>query len=141
MPESIIAEQLIQDYRDTEYRVAGEAPFVLRIGEVSEPLRDLYRQNGCDCATYVTAHNPHSRNVGALSNTESHLRLAGELKARSLHFIEGVGVGRGGRWPGEPSFLVLALALEAARTLGCKYQQNAIVWCGQDAVPQLVLLQ
>jgi hypothetical protein len=44
------------------------------------------------------------------------------------------------RQPGEPSFLAFGLALEASKTLGKAYEQNAIIWCGADAVPNLVLL-
>lgn len=36
--------------------------------------------------------------------------------------------------------LVLGLALEAAKSLGNAYEQNAVIWCGADAVPNLVLL-
>jgi hypothetical protein len=32
------------------------------------------------------------------------------------------------------------LALEAAKTSGTRMEQNAIVWSGADAVPQLILL-
>jgi hypothetical protein len=37
--------------------------------------------------------------------------------------------------------LILGLDLEAARTLGNRMEQNAIVWIGADAVPELVLLK
>ena len=32
------------------------------------------------------------------------------------------------------------MGLEEAKVLGCRYEQNAVVWCGVDAVPQLILL-
>jgi hypothetical protein len=35
---------------------------------------------------------------------------------------------------------VLGLALEAAKSLGRRHEQNAVVWSGPDAVPQLVML-
>jgi hypothetical protein len=35
----------------------------------------------------------------------------------------------------------LGLSLEAAKALGKKYDQNAVVWCGPDAIPELVLLR
>ena len=67
--------------------------------------------------------------------------LTAELIRRGLAFLEGVGQHRSGDWPGEPSFLVLGLALEVAKSLGKHYEQNAIIWCGPDAVPQLTLLR
>lgn len=63
------------------------------------------------------------------------------LTARGLQFMPGVGVGADPKWQGEPSVLVLGLPLQHARALGTSYLQNAIVWCGEDAVPQLVLLR
>ncbi|UUZ55406.1 DUF3293 domain-containing protein [Massilia sp. H-1] len=44
-------------------------------------------------------------------------------------------------WPSEPSFLVRGLSLEDASALGRQLRQNAIVWCGADLVPQLILLR
>lgn len=41
----------------------------------------------------------------------------------------------------EPSFLLFGLPLETARPLGKKLDQNAIVWFGGDAVPELILLR
>lgn len=67
--------------------------------------------------------------------------LANELKQRSLIFIDGIGQHPSKEWPGEPSYLVFGLKLEAAKTLGVKYEQNAIIWTGSDAVPQLILLR
>ncbi len=68
-------------------------------------------------------------------------RFGEELRLRSLLFIEGVGQHPSNRWPPEPSFLVLDLSLEAAKALGSRHEQNAIVWCGADATPLLVLLR
>ena len=74
-------------------------------------------------------------------NAQRHLDLMADLTSRSLVFIEGIGVGQDPDWPGEASCLVLGLALEAARVLGHKLNQNAIVWCDQEAKPELVLLR
>ena len=67
--------------------------------------------------------------------------LAQELNGRSLKFILGVGRDSLKQWPGEASFLVLGLSLEAAKAMARKYEQNALLWCGQDGVPQLILLR
>ena len=48
--------------------------------------------------------------------------------------------GYDGEWESEDSFLVLGISLEGAQELGAAYGQNAIVWCGEDAIPKLVLL-
>lgn len=36
---------------------------------------------------------------------------------------------------------MLRISLEAAKELGARYEQNAIVWAGADAMPQLILLR
>lgn len=139
--ESAIAKDLIQVYLNADYHVDTEPPFVLKIGMASEPLTQLYQQHGCNCAVYLTACNPFSRNLSAAENEVRQSELAQELTKRGLKFIQGVGQDSQGKWPGEASFLVLGLSLEVSRALARKHEQNAFVWCGRDAVPQLELLR
>jgi hypothetical protein len=139
--DSLLSPSLITAYRETEYRVTADWPFVLRINEPSAELLALYKTSKFACATFITAYNPYSRTVSDVQNTQRQNELAKELRHRSLTFLEGIGEHPSGDWPGEPSFLVLGLSLEAAKSLGQHYEQNAIVWCGADGVPQLVLLK
>jgi hypothetical protein len=44
-------------------------------------------------------------------------------------------------WAGEESFLCFGISLEAAKALGRRFEQNAIVWSAADAIPQLILLR
>ena len=55
--------------------------------------------------------------------------------------LTALGVDPTGEWPGEESVFVPGLDLERAKSLGVEFGQNAIVWAGPDAVPQLVLLR
>ena len=55
--------------------------------------------------------------------------------------LKALGVDTAGEWPGEESVFVPGLDLERAKSLGVEFGQNAIVWAGPDAVPQLVLLR
>jgi hypothetical protein len=139
--DSRLSPSLIAAYRETEYRVTADRPFVLRIDEPCAELLALYKTSKLACATFITACNPFSQAVSHAQNTERQNELAKELRRRSLTFLEGVGKHPSGDWPGESSFLVLGLSLEAAKSLGQQYEQNAIVWCGADAVPKLVLLK
>lgn len=139
--ESAIGEDLIQSYLETDYHVDSELLFILRVGVASEPLTQLLQRYQCDCAAYLTACNPFSRNVGNADNAARQAALAKELAGRSLKFLNGEGQDSQGKWPGEASFVVFGLSLEPSRALARKYEQNAFVWCGQDAVPQLVLLR
>ena len=67
--------------------------------------------------------------------------LGRALRQRSLICLEGVGRHPANQWPGEVSYLILGLTLDAAKTLGTRLEQNAIVWSGADAVPRLILLR
>lgn len=143
--KSSLDPSLIRAYQDTHYRVDCAAPFVIKIGVPSEPLRQLYSQHRSDCAAYITACNPLGRSLSDADNTARQAALLNELTGRSLKSIHGVGLDSQGeepsKWPGEASFLVLGLSLEATRVLACKHEQNAVVWCDKDAVAQLVLLR
>ncbi len=139
--QSELDASLINAYLETEYRVTQAHPLVLRVDVPSPELASLYKAKGASCAAFITACNPFSCELSDADNAKRQAELAAELKRRSLSFFEGVGQHPSGDWPGEPSFLVLGLALEAAKSLGKAYEQNAVIWCGPDAVPSLVLLR
>lgn len=139
--DSDISSDLIEAYRTTDYHVGTETPFVLTIGQASPALAKLYSKHRCDCAAYVSACNPFSHVASDADNERRHAELVEELTRRSLHFVEGMGRNNRGQWPGEASCLVLGLSLEAAKKLGRQFGQNALVWCGADGVPQLILLR
>ena len=138
---SEIPSPTLTAYLETDYRVFSEPPFALCIGAASETLLKLYCQYGADCATFVTACNPYSQQVEAAANAARQAELESELKQRGLKFIAGEGRHPAGGWPAEASFLVLGISREEAMDLGRRYEQNAVVWCGADAVPELVLLR
>ena len=139
--DSVISPETIQAYRETDYRVDGEKSLVLRINEFNESLATLYKINRVNCCAYITACNPFGQAIDESANANLQDKFARELRSRGLIFFNGAGKNTVGDWPGESSYLVLGISLEAAKSLGIKYQQNAIVWCGTDTVPQLVLLR
>lgn len=141
LSESVIQPETIQAYRETEYRITGEQSLVLRIAEHNEPLSRLYKSNKLDSCAFITACNPCSRCLSDTGNAHRHEELGRELQSRGLKFFQGEGKRPAGDWPAEMSYLILGLSLEAAKILGKKYEQNAIVWCGSDAMPLLVLLK
>lgn len=138
---SSLDPDLIQAYQETDYRVDSTTPFIMKVGMASQPLRQLYTHYRSDCAAYITACNHFGRSLSDAENTARQAAFSSELTGRGLEFISGVGLDSKGEWPGEASFLVMGLSLEATRALASKYEQNAVVWCGKDAVVQLVLLQ
>ncbi|MFP3801160.1 DUF3293 domain-containing protein [Paraburkholderia sp. SIMBA_027] len=137
---SVIDPAIIQAYRETHFCVEGDAPLTLRIGEKNETLSALHKASGATSSAFVTAWNPYSRRCDDETNADLQKKLIDELTTRSLCFVNGVGRHPASDWA-EPSLLVLRISLEAAKELGNRYEQNAIVWCGADAVPELVLLR
>ena len=140
-PDSVIDAGLIQAFRETHYQVHGAEPFTLRVDEPSAALAAAHKGFRTDCSAYLTACNPLSVDVGAASNARRHADLGMELARRSLANIEGIGQHTSNQWPGEASYLVFGLKLEAAKKLGRALRQNAIVWSDTDAVPRLILLR
>lgn len=130
----------IQAYRETHYIVEGETPMTLRVDQRNEALATLHEAADVESSAFVTAWNPYSRKCDDETNTNRQNALADELKALGLRFVPGVGRHPSSEWA-EPSFLVLGVSLEAAKDLGTRYEQNAIVWSGAEAVPALVLLR
>lgn len=131
---------IIKAYQATDFQVNAEQPFTLNIGVSSQPLDVLYKSSRVNSATFITAFNPFSQPLSEDENRLRNAKLIDEIKHRSLKFITGIGQDPERKWPGEDSILVLGLGLEAAKALGKHYEQNAIVWCDADAVPQLILL-
>lgn len=139
--ESEIAPGLQQSYRETEYKTLGDEPLTMKVGVVCPALAALHKRHRVDCSAFITACNPLGKDCADAANAERQANLGRELGRRSLASIEGVGEHPSNGHPGEASYLIFGLTLEAAKTLGTKLEQNAIVWTGADAVPQLVLLR
>ncbi len=139
--ESVIDPVIVQAYLETHYCVNGEVPFILQIGQVSAGLLSLYQLQNMNCAAFITGCNPFSREASQLENRYRQQSLAAELTRRSLNFLEGIGQHPSNNWPGEESFLILGMDLEAAKMVGERFEQNAIVWCGPDGKAQLILLR
>ena len=139
--DSDIPRETIQAYLETYYRVHGDTPTTLKVGETNPTLATVHEAHDIECSAFITACNPFSQNSSDEFNAARQQALAGELMQLGLSFIEGIGQHPSNNWPGEASFLVLGLPLEAAKALSTRYGQNAIVWSGADATPQLVLLR
>ncbi|HLT98643.1 MAG TPA: DUF3293 domain-containing protein [Burkholderiaceae bacterium] len=118
----------------------GGLELVLRIGRFSSQLETAHRNHGVSCSAFITAWNPYSQLTDAATNTTKQRALAKDLEQEGLTMFPGIGIHPSNQWPGEESFFVLGLTLNAAKQLGIAFQQNAIVWAGADAIPQLIML-
>lgn len=141
MNESIIDAATLRAYLETEYNVQGSAPFFLRVGEFSPELAEALTQAHADCCAFVTAFNPFSQKSDDAMNAQRHAELGREISSRGLTCIEGLGQHLTSGWPGEVSYLIFGLQLGAAKELGTQFGQNAIVWSGPAARPELILLR
>ena len=139
--KSIIGSGLVQAYRETDYKVHGDEPFTLKVEAASPALATAHKRYGVNCSAYITAWNPLGIDQAIAVNTQRNAELAAQLARLSLASVEGIGQHPTSQQPGEASYLIFGLSLEAAKTLGTKWAQNAIVWSGANAVPQLIMLR
>lgn len=136
-----IPRELIMAYETTDFRVLEPQEFTLRIGQHSTELQSLYVELSVKCAGYLTAWNPFSKEASELDNEHAQRQLLRQLSLEGFPALNALGIDPSGDWPGEESVLVPGLSLDRAKSLGSEFGQNAIVWAGPDAVPQLVLLR
>lgn len=143
LKHSEIPPEKIKAYLDTHYRFGqGVDLTTLRIDMHAETLLQLYASSGCACGVFITAYNPYGDKLSSKANEVAHAHLGEELKTLAQgRVIDGAGADPTGDWPEEKSFFVLGVDLDAARELGIRYKQDAIVWVGEDAVPKLILLR
>jgi hypothetical protein len=132
----------VRAYLATDYRLGHTSQdIVLTIGQRSERLAALFASSGFNCGAFLTAYNPHGSVQPDTANDQGHAELGGKLKALGLQIIEGLGSEVGSDWPAEKSYFALGLSLETAKAIGTRFDQDAIVWVGPDAVAQLILMR
>ena len=141
MPETAIHPDTIAAYKATDFCVDGDVPFILHIGEPCAALANLYaKENYASCA-FISPCNPFGETADSNQNESRQAAFGRMLEARGLPCREGAGRDPRGKYPPEPGFLVLGTGRDEAIALGSELRQNAIVWCGEDCIPQLILLR
>lgn len=136
---SSVDDELIQAYIATDFQVNTDPTFILKIGDYSAELSEVYKQHNCKVSAYITAWNPLGKTLSNLENKSLNNALKDSISDK-YKLIEGVGLDPDGKWPGEESFLVLGINREDAMQLGRKFKQNAIVF-NEDKVPELIMLK
>lgn len=139
--DTLIPTETVQAFLATEFRVLSSIPFTLRLNQANAELQALYRQSDVQCAAFLTAWNPYSETRNASDNEGAQQCLLKEIDELKLCAIPGIGLDPSGEWEAEPSCLVLGISQAAARDIGNRFKQNAIVWAGPDAIPELILLR
>ena len=132
----------VRAYLATDYRLGyTEHDIILNIGKRSERLASLFTSSGVACGAFLTAYNPRGVIQSDEANERGHAELVSMIHDQGIRAIEGSGKGKRSKWPAEKSYFALGLQLDAAKQLGRHFDQDAIVWVGSDAVPQLILLR
>jgi len=142
MSESTIAADKVRAYRATDYRLGHTTQdIVLAPGLRSDRLATLFASKSVTCGAFLTAFNPPGTQKSDTENDQAHAQLATVLTGLGLKFIKGSGSEEGTDWPAEKSLFALGLSREGAISIGRQFDQDAIVWVGDSAVPELVLLR
>lgn len=134
--------QLEAVYRRAIYRVSagragragrigrGQSPeeaIDLRIGRRSAALDALLARHRATTWAFLTAVNPGSKRLDDDENRRRTRRLTAALARRGWPRRRGTGIDPAGRWPPEPSFLVLDADPDALVALASRYGQAAFV--------------
>ncbi len=139
---STIANNLVDSYYSAIYRIdIGSESISLRINQFSRLLSNFLNELEYPCAAIISAYNPYSQQLSDDENETAHQSLRELLISRSCRILESVNLDPSEHWPVEKSFCVVGLDLDAAKSIGQQYCQNAIVWIDNDAVPRLILLR
>lgn len=139
---SLIYPEKVRAYLATQYRLGHtDNDIVLTVGEYSDRLATLFDSASVECGAFLTAYNPQGRQQTDDANDVAHANLAAMLLQIGMQVIEGSGSEEGTDWPVERSYFALGLGFEDAASIGRKFDQDAIVWVGRDAVPKLILLR
>jgi len=131
----------IQSYNNANYHIYDRPPFVINIGVESTGLNKLYEKYSVTESAVLTGYNPMGHETRDDDNKQNNFQLEAILGKQMLPFILAEGICPDNKWPGEKSFLVLGITLDAAKKLGNTFKQNAIVWSDQSTIPQLILLK
>lgn len=130
---------LLQAYEETDYRVDDDPPLVLKIGEHSDGARILMASFNVESAAFITAWNPHSKQLPIDANYDRQERLLREIEQMRLNYFVGASEHPTIDW-NEDSYLVLGISKEEATRLAMQFEQNGYVWVDMRGVPELVLV-
>ena len=136
-----LPESILKAYRSTNYEVHTDPASIMKIGEFSSGLRNLFRKLNLSTGYFITACNPRSKELSNAKNRSLLNALRNDLQSSGHHIVNGFGSDPSGAWDGEPSFLVLGISFSLAKSLAVKFKQNAIVGCDETCIPDLLLLR
>ncbi len=124
------------------YRVhSPKGDIDVRIGHVNRPLNTLLEQEKSQGAAILTACNPGAQICSRAFNDAVQESLLRDLQKMTLRWWPAVNLDPAGRWPDEPSLLVLDISLQQARWQARLFKQLAFVYIPLNGKPQLHQVQ
>jgi hypothetical protein len=133
--------ELEELYRQAIYRVRLETGTLdLRIGVAARELDHWLLQRGAARWGLVTAVNPGSVRLGEAENGRRLARLEALLRRGGRELRPAEGLDPEGRWPPEPSFLVVGLPEAETLALAAAFGQAACVAGDLGSPPRLVFV-
>jgi hypothetical protein len=142
MVEKQIAADKVRAYRASDYRIGyTDQAIVLQPGLRSAQIAQLFASHGVTCGSFITAYNPQGAQRSTAENEQAHQQLLTHIESLGFKCLEGEGSEAGTDWPAEKSCFALGLGREDATQIGHAFDQDAFLWVGECAVPELVLLR
>lgn len=111
---------------------------VLELDVPNPGLSGLMRAHGAGSACLATAFNPFSQARTPAWNEAANARLRAWLEERGWPILAGEGCCDDGEWAPEQSFLAFGPGVDDAKAICVRFDQNAVVFAGPDAVPRLL---
>ena len=135
-----VPDTLLEAYRKTAFNAdTPKGRLSLRVGQRCLELDDLLTDHGVSTWAYVTAVNPGSMRLPDEENAARQRELDGVVASLGITSYSGEGVADDGRWPPEPSLLILGIGRNDAVRLAQQYGQLALVYGELGREAELVL--
>ena len=139
-----LSPELKRAYEQAVYAIFASPGIEFRVGEASDTLDAMMAINHVRCAAFVSSATargePSSENRRRLEDFLLRAHVGDVAAARKYRVYQGEGRDPGGKWPAEPSVLIMGITRDEAEALGRKLEQNAIVYLEKGAAPELLVL-
>lgn len=139
--KTAIEPDLLNEYMSANYHVYSEQPFIFKVSQYSADLKKLMHEFKKKSAAFITAFNPQSEELSLKKNQIRNQKLELEIQRFNFNYIKGDGRCDESDKVGEESYLIFGITQDQSTNLGINYNQNAIIWCSEDAKPQLLLIR
>lgn len=113
----------------------------VRIGQLNRSLNQLLEQENSRGAAILTACNPGAQICSRAFNDAVQESLLRDLQKLDLRWWPAVNLDPAGKWPDEPSLLVLDISLQQARWQARLFKQLAFVYIPPNGKAQLHQVQ